>query len=251
MMPIKLIRIIKISICCILLILLFTQCDEFLPNDFRQEDFQIVDLDARACEYLSRDLFKLDSVTVDTITSYFTDTLAVFLSTSNLLDIIDTTQFADSLDITDSLIISEKFDELIQKLDPMIEDTTMSITNPNGQNVCYVSYTHTANNKTTYFYVGWKYKWLADLNTDNIDAFVDIDLINKDVGLVARATDNITLEMSSGCTQYVAWRDNFFPTIKAKNAFTLEKGDYLVSVELAIINYKIFNYKQKQLDIFN
>ena len=224
----KLNRVIKISIFFILLILLFTQCNEFLPNDFKQEDFQIIDLDARACEYLSMDIFKLDSITVDTVTSYFTDTLAVLLSTSNLKSIVDTTQFADSLSITDSLIISEKYDELIGQLASMIEDTTLNITNPFGQNVCYLAYTHTINNKTTYFYVGWKYKWLADLNTDNIDAFVDVDLIKEDVSIVARRTDTITLETSSGCTQYVAWRGNYYPTVKAKNAFVLEEGNYLV-----------------------
>jgi hypothetical protein len=229
-MSLNLINKIKILTVGLLLILLFSQCDEFLPSDFEQEDFTATALDAGACQYFSGDFFRTDMVIADEDTSYVTVPLFNSLATSVFSDIIDTTQYVDA---TETQIIGENFDALFSGMGVLLADTVNGITNPGSRDTCYLAYTHAGSQKDVGFYVGWKYKWFEELDTDNIATFIDVDVFQSDATAMPKGENDITLEMLSECTQYYSRDDNHYPRIKAKNVFQLNEANYLVRFILA------------------
>ena len=226
-MPVKLIQKIEMLILGVMVLLIITQCEDFLPNDYHEESYRISSQDMGACDYLFRDFFRTDTVVVDEDTSYVTDTLYVALTAKVMADVVDTSMYRGQTDLE---IIKASFAEVLSGLDEMVADTTLGVSNPSLADTSYLSYEHIGGSKRIKVYGGWIYEWLDDLNADNLDGYLDIDFIKSDGTLVARDVENISLEMASGCTQYVEWRDNYFPRIKVDNEYVLEGGSYVVRI---------------------
>lgn len=229
-MSINLAKKLMILAFCALLILALTRCNDFLPNDFQEEDFVATDLDASVCQYFSGNFFRTDTVIAGEDTSEVTVQLFNSLPTSVIADIVDTSQYPGA---AEEQIISENFDALFSGMGIMLTDTVNGITNPSGLDTCYLSYSHVGDKKNVGVYVGWKYKWFEELGTDNVSTFIDVDLLKTDASAVAKNPNNISLELLSECAQYFSWDDNYYPRIKAKNIFQVDNANYLVRFILA------------------
>lgn len=214
------------------LIILMTGCDEFLPDDYQDEDFTISDLDAKTCEYLSRDLFVTDTTFKDTIVAdtvrvdTIFNTYPVFIGMNTLFldDFVDSTWINKS----DSLIISSLFDSICGATETLLVDTAIVVNYPEGADTSYIYYNH-SNSNTAHFFVGWSY------TEQNINATVDIEIIQKQAKLITEKSTPFPIATIGGCDKSFIMdaetsREEIHPVIRVRNSYDLNNGPYLIRI---------------------
>ncbi|MDZ7261122.1 MAG: hypothetical protein ONB05_03270 [candidate division KSB1 bacterium] len=177
----------------ILIFMLLLGCEEPLPEAYQKETFTISALDAKAYRYLSLGL-------------------AVPIATVSLTSPIDSTSF-------DFLIANSKVDTLLP-------DTTLLVSYPAQKDTSYAFY-YPANlqGRTTYFFITW------DLTPQNMNAYIDMDIIQRNAKLVTKKSTAIPLETIATWTDTIrlaTGQDKVLPKIRTRNVYELDKAPYLV-----------------------
>ena len=213
---------------CILFVILLISCEEYLPDSYQSETYCISEMDDASCHYLTRSLMDttfvitIDTSVTDTTiydTSFTTSPAHILLFSSLLADLVDSTA-RDS----DAATINSILDSLHTMMDTLVTDTTLYITHPGEADTSYAYYYHDASNGDLYFYISW------DFTESNNNAFIDIDLIQRDAKIVANKV-TVPVESISGCSEHVTFesgQEKLIPKIKTRCGFELEEAPYLV-----------------------
>jgi hypothetical protein len=116
------------------------------------------------------------------------------------------------------------------RLDTLVQDTTLLVENPAGEDTVYAFFRHAAGAPAgAVFAVGWS------LTRDNIDAFVEIDLFRKNGERVPVRSSAIAPEAVAACTQTVNLGDQVqtLPTVRGRFSYEWESGPLLVRFVLS------------------
>ena len=194
-------------------------CDSILPEDFKEKDYGIAEIDGRACTSFS-----------DTIgTGIVSRSLASFKS------MVDSATLANS---TENQIILAKFSELADSLPPLVRDALMIVEPTNQKNSYAVLRVLPGESKDLYIYTSLFF------TADNINEYVTIRLLKSDTTEVGFSND-MAGEVVSGGTQTVVVQseERIVPTIRSRDKVHVEEGVYLVRLSLStpatIGKYKI------------
>lgn len=203
-------------------------CDLITNNQYLEEETNIADLDERACDFLSREFFTVDTIITNTDTSIVMDTLLVILESkadSNTI-LLDSLIFnTDQIDVAQ---VSNLYDSIVTNLDTLIQDTTLQVTYAGKSS--YLFFDGSYSGIMTAF-VSW------DFNGRNVNDYVEIYLINQAGDIAEIQSMNMPFETISGCTQeYVVDSNtgdiNHTPVIKTRTSFYVEESSYLVRINV-------------------
>jgi len=194
-------------------IIILWSCENILPSDFQKDkDYDISNIDDKACSLLSKELSKTDTLisgadTTFSTTNYYLPITVAYLNQS----------------IQESWINAP--DTLINTLyDTLLRDTILLVKNPAVSDTGYVLYDQLAQKTNTNFYISW------DLNEDNVDAYINIEIFAQNGENNKYISTGIKLESVAGCTQTIETGgvEQTFPKIRARYVYKLPTGLYLV-----------------------
>ena len=203
-----------IMIVCYLIILMAIDCEKQLPSEFQEKDYKnISDIDHRACFLLSRDSTRTDTVIVGSDTTFSTIRYYCPITAAYLKEPFDS-------------VWANASDSLIQaRFDTLLTDTTLIINNSAEQSKCYAYYEISGGTTSKkYLFISW------DLTEENLDAYIEPDLFNKNGERMKLISDQIDLATIAGCTEAVeiGGIDVAMPRIRARYVYELPPGKYLV-----------------------
>lgn len=188
-------------------------CEEQLPSAFRTEKrSSLSELDARACHYLSQPATVTDMVVVGNDTTYVSRNLHVAVAAMPLTMPLNQAW----INAPDSLVAAQ-FQELVP-------DTTLLITNSAGSDTIFARYVNPSPGKECYFFISW------DLNEQNYDAYIELELFQKDGSKARLLTARMDLATIAGCTQTaeIDGQPAALPKIRARLCYQLTAAQYLV-----------------------
>lgn len=174
-----------------LMSVLLLACEGQLPQAYQKEDFDMTALDSRAIRLLS------DS----TVKSISAVSLAQPVSQLNI----------------DSLFSMGLFDTLVT-------DSTLLINYPQSADTSYACYVQVSTSGSIISYVTW------DLTENNRNAYIDIDLFQKDGTFVTNKIPVMPLETMAGYTDTVRTTsgvDLILPKIRSRIVFQLANELYI------------------------
>lgn len=188
-------------------------CDDQLPSAFKKDNGAVMsEMDARACHYLSRPLSVADTIVVGNDTTYSTRNLHLAVSAIPL-----------NLPLSQAWVNAS--DSLVEALfQVLIPDTTLLITNAAGSDTVFARYLNPSPGKPSYFFISW------DLNEQNYDAYIEMELLQRDGNRVRLQSNQIDLATIAGCTQTaeIDGQPVALPKIRARLVYQLTEAQYLV-----------------------
>lgn len=209
-----------ITAICISLLYVFFSCENFLPNTFKSEKYDIAELDSTACKFLTGDLIVKQTIIENEDTTFVDQYRYKNINTSLLTTLIDSTAKD-----TDPETINTILNTLASSIDTLVTDTTLYVVSPAESDTSYALYNHNNEKGDIYCYISWKFTEL------NLDDFIEIDIIGKDAKLYTKK-ENVPIEAISGCSEPVIIEesgiDEVIPKIRTRVGFELESGLYLV-----------------------
>ncbi|MBN2013517.1 hypothetical protein JW960_29580 [candidate division KSB1 bacterium] len=190
-------------IICIAVIGMMLGCEQFLPDKYDEVTNTPSQLDDSACSILS------DTTAVAT---EITPSLLVNLAGAAATD-------------TDPATINQIFDTQIASIAVLEAKTLLHVVPPSGADTSFAVYQHTGGAATVYFFITWEF------TPDNIDEFVEVDLIQRDAKYKTQKL-TVPIESVSSCTEHVVfestgWED-IVPRVRTRCGFAVEQGTYLV-----------------------
>ncbi len=219
--------LIKLILMCLLLSMI--ACDLITPEQFKEEESFISDFDSRACSFLTRNLFPVDTLISGGDTSIVKDTLYVEIearidSLTTLLDSL----ISDTI-FTNPTEFSSLFD-LISDQQEVVRTDTTNLIHCNG-NSAYVYFPNSSERKLTVF-VGWEFNGL------NVNDLVSIDFIDSEGVFASLDNQNMPIQTVSGCTmEYIvdeATGDmDHTPAIKTRTSYNFEAQPYLMRINVS------------------
>lgn len=193
-------------------------CEKQLPSAFRTEkQAPVSDLDARACHYLTQPATRTDTVVVGGDTTYVTRILHVAVAGVRL----SSPMRQAWVDASDSLVTAT--------LPELVPDTTLLIQNAAASDTIFARYENPSVGKTTYFFISW------DLDEQNYDAYIELDLFQKDGQKANLRSTQLDLATIAGCTQTaeIDGQPVALPKIRVRAGYQLTAAHYLVRFYLS------------------
>lgn len=203
-------------------------CDLITNNQYIEEVSTISDLDDRACDFLSREFFTVDTIMTSTGTSIVTDTLLVILESKADSNTILLDSLIFNIDQIDVAQVSNLYDSIIVNLDTLIQDTTLQVTYTG--NSSYLFFEGPYSGLMTAF-VSW------DFNGRNVNDYVELYLINRAGDVAEIHSLDIPFETISDCTQEYIIDTNtgdlaHTPVIKTRISFNIDESPYLMRIKV-------------------
>ncbi len=199
-------------ICYIFISFFIITCAEQFSSEFdTDKEFSISENDNDACLLLS------DPLLADT-TVVGTDTTISYL---NYMPVS-----VANIDTTIEAVWVNAHDTLIQALfDTLLANTINSVENPGNNTISYALFQkENSGEENTYFYFSW------DLTSQNLDAFITLDIFNKSGEKIRLQAEDIELETIAGCTENVelVGTEGVFPKIRARFQYNLPEDFFLL-----------------------
>jgi hypothetical protein len=195
-------------------------CDSILPDEFKKKDYTNSEIDQRACVLLSRDTIT-NAQGITTGYRVLGDSVLAWNLGRFRKTIIDSVTLADS---TENRSILPYFDTLVDSLEQLSPDSVLLVRYPADQRVSFaVLKVLPGQSRDITIYASLQY------NADNVNEYVDIQLLKRDTTFVPLVSD-MPGEAVSGGTLTITYQSApwIIPIIKARNKYHVEEGVYLV-----------------------
>jgi hypothetical protein len=204
-------------------------CDSILSDEFEAKEFRDTPaIDARACQNL---LIEDTLLVADSLThraAYVTPARFNIVNSRNLSSLVDSITGArlDSETISEKQVIYSNFTALTDSLNPVLRDSLMLVTYPDGRYTTYaVLKVLPGQSKDYYIYTSLNYYDEGASGSNNIHEYVDVRLIRSDTTIVDY-TEDMTLETATASVQTIEipGGTKLVPTITGRRKVHVEEG---------------------------
>jgi hypothetical protein len=203
-------------------------CDSILPEDFKNKEYTIAEIDQRACNLLSADTVN----NAQGVTIGYKSSSGHPVQSRLLASLVDSATRANN---RDNQIIFSSFNLLADSLALLVSDSLMLITHPSAsqKDTTYaVMKILPGQSQNIYLYTSLRYYDTVDNvgnHSTNINDYVSVELVRVDTTTVNYSED-MHGETISGGTQIIlmSQQKHVVPIIRARYKIQLDQSIYIV-----------------------